>query len=135
MELRSVEVLPAGADAWRWVPDLALPRTALGAAALDGRLYAVGGQVLGSSLSLNLKQEEKSHYISGKAWACSKFQRSLLPQQVRWHTHGQQASNFQTLVLSQPHFIFVTLTIGNFLATVSLCKDWPLCLIRLHWAS
>ncbi|KAK9842586.1 hypothetical protein WJX81_007541 [Elliptochloris bilobata] len=44
MELHSVEVLPAGAEDWRWAPELALPRTALGAAALDGCLYAIGGQ-------------------------------------------------------------------------------------------
>lgn len=44
-ELRGVEALPPGADSWRWVPDLVLPRTALGAAALDGCLYAIGGQV------------------------------------------------------------------------------------------
>jgi hypothetical protein len=44
VELRSVEALPPGADAWRCVPELAVPRTALGAAALDGCLFAFGGQ-------------------------------------------------------------------------------------------
>ncbi len=39
-----MEALPPGADAWRWVPELAVPRTALGAAALDGCLFALGGQ-------------------------------------------------------------------------------------------
>ena len=72
MELRSVEVLPAGADAWRWVPDLALPRTALGAAALDGRLYAVGGQVFTNRGSLyDMTHQGISLYVCFIHWAQS----------------------------------------------------------------
>ena len=59
-----MEVLPAGADAWHWVPDLALPRTALGAAALDGRLYAVGGQVVLNRLSSSMLKHEDDHRVS-----------------------------------------------------------------------
>ena len=42
--LQAVEVFCPAADAWRAAPPMACPRTSLAAAALGGRLYAVGGQ-------------------------------------------------------------------------------------------
>lgn len=43
--LRDVEVYSPDTDSWHATPPMAAPRTSLAAAALGGRLYAVGGQV------------------------------------------------------------------------------------------
>jgi hypothetical protein len=42
--LSDVEVYDPPNDSWQAAPPMALPRTSLAAAALGGRLYAVGGQ-------------------------------------------------------------------------------------------
>lgn len=47
--LREVEVFDPGTNSWRPAAPMAQPRCALAAAALGGRLYAVGGQSSRSS--------------------------------------------------------------------------------------
>ncbi len=44
-ELDSVECLQSGRDAWTSVAALTLQRTSLTAAAMDGMVFAIGGQV------------------------------------------------------------------------------------------
>lgn len=64
MELQSCEALRIGwgdtccieEEPWTAAPAMCTPRTALGAAALADRIYAVGGQV--SSLTLSLQPQK-----------------------------------------------------------------------------
>lgn len=42
--LKSVVCLPSGGTGWTAVPDMKLARTSLAAAAIDGHVYAIGGQ-------------------------------------------------------------------------------------------
>ena len=44
-ELDSVECLQSGSDAWTGIAAMTLQRTSLTAAAMDGTVYAIGGQV------------------------------------------------------------------------------------------
>ena len=62
--LGTAEVLVAGADAWRQLPSMAQPREHTGAAAHDGRVYAIAGRV--ASLESNLVSVES---IDPKAFA------------------------------------------------------------------